>query len=307
MEMTSTRARLVDTLPEGALSTTVSRSEIEDALNAEEPPELILEVRRDSEEKVVTVAWEKADLERLLSDATADAVMFSFDREELVKALDAPDVEGHGLRETAAILTIAAAAAAGASTAAAAPDLGTGIAGSGAAIETQAPVDAGTGIQAAAAAADATTIADRGIDVQRAAAAAPSDSSSDLAAAHWAKEAAASAPDASLIVDRGIEAQRGLEATAAAADASLIVDRGVDVQSARSAEASLIVDRGIEVQRAASLASAETPPPSDGGWSIEAPSFDATTAAVAGGVGGALLLITAAGFSMRRPRGARPA
>jgi hypothetical protein len=270
MDVTSTRARLVDALApdEASLTAMISRAEIESAIAADEPAELWLDVVHDAKPRTVSVLWEKADLERLLGEADSSSVRLTFDRAELEHAILEADFEGHGLREKVLVLTVAAAAAAGvASSAAAAPDpAGAGM------------VDRGVEVQRAAAAADTASIVDRGVDVQRAAAA-----ESDLAA----------------MVDRGVEVQRA----AAASDAQLasMVDRGVQVQQAAAASEASMVDRGIEMQRAAALD--EQPAPGDGGWAIDTPSIDPTTAAVTGGiVGGIALLITAAGFSITRNR-----
>jgi hypothetical protein len=111
-----------------AVTTTVSRHDIEAALSMDPPAELVLEVLRpsegasDADKHIVYVAWKRTDLESLLGFPASDAITFSFDPEELERALDEADVEGHGLREAAAVLTVAAAAAmAGVSSAAAEP------------------------------------------------------------------------------------------------------------------------------------------------------------------------------------------
>jgi hypothetical protein len=133
MGETSATAMLVGTQDmfaarSNAVTTTVSRHDIESALSMDPPAELVLEVLRPSEEAsdadkhIVYVAWKRTDLESLLDFLPSDAITLSFDPEELERALDAADVEGHGLREAAAVLTIAAAAAmAGVSSAAAEP------------------------------------------------------------------------------------------------------------------------------------------------------------------------------------------
>jgi hypothetical protein len=126
MEQISARAALVSAPELGdGLSTTISRSEIEEALAADEAPiELVLDLTRfadgeASETRNVAVAWERADLERLLAEAQGDDVVLTFDRETLSRAMD-EDVEAHGIRETALVLAVAATAAAGGATAAAA-------------------------------------------------------------------------------------------------------------------------------------------------------------------------------------------
>jgi hypothetical protein len=130
MSETSTTAMLVGTRDmlaarADAVTATVPRDEVEGALTSEPPAGLTLEIWRpreggDIEKRIVDVGWKREDLESLLADLDADAITFSFDRAELERALDEPEVEGHGLREAAVVLGIAAAAAAtGASSASA--------------------------------------------------------------------------------------------------------------------------------------------------------------------------------------------
>ena len=133
MDETSTTAMLVGTrdmvaAQSDALTATLSRDEIEGALASEPPDDLILEILRSvegqdqPERRTVNVAWDRTDLESVLSDAEAEAITFSFDPAELQRILSEPEVEGHGLREAAVVLSIAAAAAVGgASTANAEP------------------------------------------------------------------------------------------------------------------------------------------------------------------------------------------
>jgi hypothetical protein len=146
MEMTSAKAKLVgpedlETSPD-TVTATVPREEIEAVLASEEPADLVLEVARangdpaEAERQTVSVAWERDDLERLLGDTSGLAVTFSFRKDELEQAID-PEFEGHGLRERALVLTVAAAAAAGAasaSVASASPEVA-GLSTSGSAIE----------------------------------------------------------------------------------------------------------------------------------------------------------------------------
>jgi hypothetical protein len=158
MEMTSAKAMLVDPddLDAGdAVTTTIPRAAIEEALASSEPTDLYLEVVRPAaagapDSATVSVAWERPDLERLLLGTSSDAVTFSFRASELERALEDPEFEGHGLRETAAVLAVAAAAAASVSSAAAKPmDAGGTPAGSGgteiAAVHQDTIADARTG------------------------------------------------------------------------------------------------------------------------------------------------------------------
>jgi hypothetical protein len=94
------------------------RSDIEQAARSgDEPAELLLDVRRgqgaDVQAHSVAVEWSQADLDRLLRDAgTTDEVTIALDRDEMAAAIDAKaDVEAHGLREKALVLTVVAVSA----------------------------------------------------------------------------------------------------------------------------------------------------------------------------------------------------
>jgi hypothetical protein len=100
----------------GGLTATLPRSEIEAALHDDAGADLFLEIARiqngERDDRTVKVAWERKDLEDLLKRASGDPVTLTFDQEELERMLD-EDVEAHGFREKALVLTIAAATAAG--------------------------------------------------------------------------------------------------------------------------------------------------------------------------------------------------
>ena len=96
---------------DGGLTTTIARSEIEDALRDEAPPQLDLDVRRGPDAQTVAVTWTRDDLERLLTEATSDQVTLTFDRGAIEQAF--ADVEAHGLRGKAAVIAVAVSAAAG--------------------------------------------------------------------------------------------------------------------------------------------------------------------------------------------------
>jgi len=100
------------------VTATLRRSEIEQAARSEdESVELLLDVRRgegaDVEAHSLAVEWSRPDLDRLLREAgNADDVTIAFDRDEMGAAIDAEtDVEAHGLREKALVLTVVAASA----------------------------------------------------------------------------------------------------------------------------------------------------------------------------------------------------
>lgn len=115
MDEVFTRARLLDPaapeLETQGLTTTLLRSEVEEAREAGDEAELVLDVARPGgESKTVRVSWRQEDLDVLLRRAAGDEVTLTFDRRELEQAFDA-DVEAHGMREKAAILTVALAGA----------------------------------------------------------------------------------------------------------------------------------------------------------------------------------------------------
>jgi hypothetical protein len=101
----------------GGVVATLSRSEIERAARSQDVQvELMLEITRDTpgavEEHSLAVSWDPRDLERLLDDTSGEDVEIAFDSRDLELALaSGPDVEAHGLRERALILTVVAATA----------------------------------------------------------------------------------------------------------------------------------------------------------------------------------------------------
>jgi hypothetical protein len=116
------KAKLVDApAPGGGITATLSRSEIEETLKSAEPALLVLDIARrnlasepaDVEAHTLEVEMETPDLEQLLRTTSGDEIALRFDPAEVQQALDEGDVEGHGLREKAVILTVAAATAAG--------------------------------------------------------------------------------------------------------------------------------------------------------------------------------------------------
>lgn len=295
MQMTSTRAALVginDLDAEfAAVTATIPRAEVEEAAQAEEPPELVLEVQRQGEANgasTVSVEWKRDDLERLLRNTTGDNVTLVFRRDQLEEAVSAPDVEAHGLRERMLVLTVAAAtaAAAGSSIASAAPDSGVGT-GQGSAAVTAVHDEAGLaarGIEATAVH-DEASLASRGIEATQ------------IAATHDEATLASRGIEAPGMHDEASLAARGIEVqpTPATHDEATLVSRGIVEAPVAVHDEATLVSRGIET------------PPAPAETGFEFPTVDATTAAVATGVGGGIvLLITAAGFAARRDR-MRPA
>jgi hypothetical protein len=118
MEEVRSTARLAD--PAGfdfearGIATTIARAEVEEALMSDAPPELMLDVARPGEDELhtVLVSWDRADLERLLEQSSEGRVTLTFDQGELANAIDW-DVEAHGIREKALVLTVFAAGAVG--------------------------------------------------------------------------------------------------------------------------------------------------------------------------------------------------
>jgi hypothetical protein len=120
MEEAIGSATLVEAAPEAethGVTTTLPRAEVEEVLRLEDGPiELYLDLLRpeDGEARTVRVGWDHDDLERILDASSGETITLGFDRGELEKAFEEADVEGHGLRERALVLTVAVATAAGA-------------------------------------------------------------------------------------------------------------------------------------------------------------------------------------------------
>ena len=115
----SSRAQLIDASTFDARSridATLSRENIEEALQVKDVPELVLEIDRrsngDVEAHTLRVAWAEGQLEELLRDTSGEDITLYFDAAELQQALADEDIEAHGVRETTgAVLTVAAMAA----------------------------------------------------------------------------------------------------------------------------------------------------------------------------------------------------
>jgi hypothetical protein len=131
MDERSGTIRLVEPAPDSetrGLVATVSRTDVEQAMRSDEGPvDLLLDVERVAsdgtgpETQRIALGWEPQDLERLLETTDGNEISLTFDEGELERLLD-EDVEAHGMRETLAVLTVAAGmAAAGAGSAFASP------------------------------------------------------------------------------------------------------------------------------------------------------------------------------------------
>jgi len=113
------RAQLGDVDRTGAIGTVLTRAEIaEAAAGTEFPATLLLDLDRvesdgGATQARVAVEWDQETLEQLLASMEDPEFELWFDESELAMAFD--DVEGHGIREKAAVLAVAVVAA-GAST-----------------------------------------------------------------------------------------------------------------------------------------------------------------------------------------------
>lgn len=121
MEDLRTQARLVPyestRAGAGAIGTVISRSEVAEAASGGEfPATFLLDLERAEVDggdvtahARVAVDWDEQTLEQLLSSTEDQEIALWFDEPELALAFD--DVEGHGFRQKAAVLAIAATAA----------------------------------------------------------------------------------------------------------------------------------------------------------------------------------------------------
>ena len=301
---TSATAMLVGTptdvggRPEGA-TVTMAREEIEEALAADEPLELILTVDRGAgTPQDVRVAWQRSDLETVLAGTDAGGITFSFDRAELYRALEHPVFEGHGLREMV-LLTVAAAsasAALAASTASGQLMEGTG-GGATATVVAPGHGEATTARDLAAPAIhDEATAAARGIGqiVPGADEAGLTARGLDpaIATAIGAHDEATTARDLATpaIHDETTLAARGVDQIVPGADEAGLAARGIHTPAVH--DEGTLVTRGIEAPAV----------PADSSGGLEVPSLDSGTAAAIGGLAGAGLLIVGAAFVARRQR-----
>jgi len=320
----------------GAVTTTLSRSEIEEALSADPPADLVLEILRardggtEAEKRTLRVEWGRADLESVLVSPETQAIRFSFAPAEIEAALEGPDVEGHGLREKAVVLSIAATAAvAGTSAAYAQPDPGSGSRADSAQVVAahdeqtfaQRGIDAGS----VASSHDEQTFAARGIEAGYVAS---SHDEATFAARGIQPSPAAAAHDEATFTARGIEpghvaaahdeatfAARGIQPGPAAAvhDEVTFAARGIEPGHVAAVHDEVtFAARGIEPGHVAAVHDEATftgrgidtgspPVSSDTGSGFDFPTVDAPTAVgVAGALAGAGLLIAAAAFATRR-------
>lgn len=109
MDDLRTRAQLVAFDGTG-VGTIVPRAEFaEAAAGPDFPATLQLELDRADARASVAVDWDRETLERLLASTDDDEIGLWFDEGELAQAFD--EVEGHGLRQRAAVIAVAVTAA----------------------------------------------------------------------------------------------------------------------------------------------------------------------------------------------------
>ncbi len=255
MDERSGTIRLVDSRDSEArgLVTTISRSEVEKALHADEGVDLLLDVERAAAEgdgretERIALAWEPADLERLLAASSADEITLTFDDAEIRRLLD-EDVDAHGMRETLAAITVVAGLAAASAGGAAA--MYPASEGGGSAVGTPSAV--------VAPASEIST----GLGAQQSAAAPASEISTGLGDQSAPAEATLAVSDHGVLTAK----DAGLGDTPAPAEASLAsaseISTGLGDQSA-PAEATLAVsDHGVLTAKDAGLG--DTPAPAVG-------------------------------------------
>ncbi len=335
MEMTSAKAMLVDAgdlEAANAVTATIPRDQIERALASDEPTDLFLEVVRPSasgttEPATVTVAWERPDLERLLVGTGGEAVTFAFRSDELERAIEEPEFEGHGLRETVLVLAVAATAAASASNALAKP------------VPVGGPADNRTEVVAVH---DEAGLTARGIEATQATEQPTVIPYVSQGQGVDASQFGGTAPAAEqptvipyLSQGEGVDASQ-FGGTAPAAEQPTVIPylsqgEGVDASqfggTAPAAEQPTVIPyvsqgEGVDVSQFGGVAATPAPvhdeagltargiesaPVADSGSGFELPSVDpGTAAAVGGAAGGAALLIAAAAFAARGRRPMRP-
>jgi hypothetical protein len=185
------------------LAATVSRRDVEQAMRSEGSVDLLLDVERVTsdgdgrETQRIALGWEPQDLEQLLKTTDGDEISLTFDKGELERLLD-EDVEAHGMRETLAVLTVAAGmAAAGAGSAFASPVTDGALAGGAAtpaAQVTASEVSTGLGSQQTAATAGSATASEISTGVVAATPATPSEVSTGITAKPTATPVSADDP-----------------------------------------------------------------------------------------------------------------
>jgi hypothetical protein len=140
MHEIQSRARLAErgaTAPIARPALPIRRADAQEALrDGDGPVELTFDVVRvGGATEAISMILERPDLERTLQSADGEELALVFDPDELERAIEDSEVEAQGLRETAAVLTVAVAALAGSA----------GAASAAAGAATTAPGASGTG------------------------------------------------------------------------------------------------------------------------------------------------------------------
>jgi hypothetical protein len=321
MEVTSTKAALVangDVDAASRLSVTLPRSEVEAAIAEPEPPELELDILRatgvegEVERRKVSVQWDAADIKQLLERMPGDGITFAFERDELERLLS-EDVELHGLRDKALVLSVVAGIAAGGASAAAAmpgdptgPPAGRAAPAASVTSHDEMTTEQRGIVTPAPSRADEKTLAERGIDP------AVAKAHDELTATQRGIEQPVQpARDELTSVQRGIEqtvqpardelttTQRGIEQTVQPARDELTnLQRGIPDEFVATPDERTLVERGIQTP---AVSTPEVASASD------SPMIDPSTAAALGIAGGMGLLIAGAAFVARRQRPPQPA
>ena len=140
MHTIQSRARLAEraaAAPIARPALPIRRAAAEEALrDGDGPVELTFDVVRvGGTTEAISMILERPDLERTLQSADGEELALVFNPDELERAIEGSEVEAQGLRETAAVLTVAVAAMAGsagaATTAAGAAPAAAGASGTG--------------------------------------------------------------------------------------------------------------------------------------------------------------------------------
>jgi hypothetical protein len=300
MQELSARAALVSA-PEvtDGLTASVTREEVAEALRAADtPPDLILDVTRfangdPAETRNLVVAWERGDLEELLSRSEGDQIVLTFDREAIRQAMEA-DVEAHGIREKALVLAVAAMAATGAAANASA----------------QASPDDRAVSQATSVGQVEIPYLSHGTLTPEAAApgssVSPDDRAVSMAAPATASASEAIAADASLSPD---DRAVSMASEAIAADASVSPDdRAVSMAAPATGSTAEAIAAGTSLSPDDRAVSMAAPAPADVAAADSGISISAPDAATTAGIGAAIALaITGAAFVVAGKRRVTPA
>lgn len=293
MDEVSVAAKLASEGVAPSLTVAVPRLEVQRAVDEEQEADLVLDVVRTNgqrEERRVLVALDLETLRSLMTDQEGEQILFAMDPESLANIFD--DVEAHGLREIGATLAIAVAAVGAGAGTAGAEGLQPALATNHVVQATVQSEDAGMPRAMPSDYAQARASEQQMPRAMPSDYAAPDDSGATLRRDPGAVPTGAATTQA---VERGIENVRASQPPPATAPDSTSGIEAVRVGGTAVPDPST----GIETVRAD-----RTPAQvGDDGTTIAAPSTGAAVAIA----GGALLMIAAAAFAIRRTREPRPA